>query len=210
MNKKILIFSGPTREPIDPVRYLSNASSGKMGKAIAEKALASGYEVIFITGPVEKNNLPRGKGIRILSVITAQDMLEEGLKYFPGADAVIFAAAVADYAPRHFNAAKTSSGIQNLTLELKANPDIAATLGAMKQIHQKTLGFALETEFNPEKIRHKLNKKNLDAILYNTPGSLGSDSGEYTLWLRNTASPQSWGLLTKAVVAEKIFKFLDL
>ena len=210
MNKKILIFSGPTREPIDPVRYLSNASSGKMGKALADKSEASGFDTIFITGPVEKSNLPHGNRIHTIEILTARDMLEEGLKYFPEADVVIFAAAVADYAPQNFNSGKTASGLKNLTLELKNNPDIAATLGTLKKQHQKTLGFALETECQPEKIRNKLNKKNLDAILYNTPESLGSDTGKYTLWLRNSSTPQSWGLLSKKNVAEKIFAFLDI
>ena len=210
MNKKILIFSGPTREPIDPVRYLSNASSGKMGKALAEKADVLGFDVTFITGPVEESNLPHGNKINIIPVMTARNMMEEGLKYFPEADASIFAAAVADYAPKDFNSSKTASGRENLTLELKNNPDSAATLGALKKPGQKTFGFALETEYQPEKILKKLNKKNLDAILYNTPGSLGSDTGEYTLWTRNASPPQSWGLLNKRIVAEKIFEFLEL
>ncbi len=210
MNKKILIFSGPTREPIDPVRYLSNASSGKMGKALAEKADALGFEVIFITGPVEESNLPHGNRIHTIHILTARDMLNEGLKYFQKADAAVFAAAVADYSPQNFNSSKTASGLKNLTLELTNNPDIAATLGALKKPHQKTLGFALETEFQPEKIRNKMNKKNLDAILYNTPDSLGSDTGEYTLWLRNASTPQPWGLLNKKNVAEKIYNFLEI
>lgn len=208
MNKKVLIFSGPTREPIDPVRYLSNASSGKLGKALAEAADASGCYVTFITGPVEKSNLPHGNRINIIPVLTAQNMLDEGLKHFPEADVAIFAAAVADYAPKNFQSSKTTSGVQNMALELKNNPDIAATLGALKKQNQKTLGFALETEYQHEKIQNKLKKKNLDAILYNTPVSLGSDAGEYTLWTPNTSIPQSWGLLNKKNVAEKIFKFL--
>lgn len=210
MNKKILIFSGPTREPLDPVRYLSNASSGKMGKALAEKAESLGHEVTFITGPVEEVNLPRGKNIHLVRVVTAQNMLEEGLKYFPHTDVAIFAAAVADYAPKDFNPVKTSSGIQDLCICLKPNPDIAATLGNLKKTNQKTIGFALETGYQPEKIQNKMTKKNLDAILYNTTDSLGSEKGDYTLWVKEASEPQFWGLLEKKIVAEKIFVFLSL
>lgn len=210
MNKKVLIFSGPTREAIDPVRYLSNASSGKMGKALAEKADTLGHEVTFISGPVEEANLPKGKRIHLVRVLSAQNMLEEGLKYFSETDVAIFAAAVADYAPKNFNPVKTVSGINDLSLPLKPNPDIAATLGTFKKPHQKTLGFALETEFLPNKIQKKMKNKNLDAILYNTPESLGSDTGEYTLWTSDHLSPEPWGLLNKKFVAEKIFEFLAL
>ena len=164
-NKKILITAGPTYESIDPVRFIGNHSSGKMGYEIARTALGLGAEVILISGPtamtVEHENL------KIISVTGAREMLQEAETYFDAVDAFIAAAAVADYRPATVASEKIKKDDAHLSIELVKNPDILATLGNRKK-NQVVIGFALETENEVENARKKLVAKNLDFIVLNS------------------------------------------
>lgn len=161
--KTIMVTAGPTREAIDPVRYISNHSSGKMGYAIAQAALERGADVILISGPV---SMTPPAGARFISITSAQDMYEAALKYFDEVDAVIGAAAPADYRPRNVSRTKLKKIEDTLTLELVKNPDIIKALGEAKRF-QKVVGFAAETENLEQYAREKLAAKNLDMIVAN-------------------------------------------
>ncbi|MEI8205267.1 MAG: phosphopantothenoylcysteine decarboxylase [Kiritimatiellales bacterium] len=200
-NKKVLILSGPTHEYFDPVRFIGNASSGKMGKALAEEALQRGMEVEFISGPVSPENLP-GKA-HITRVTSAEEMLAATRKKFGFADLIIFAAAVADFQPLEKSAEKFPKVGTNISIELKPTPDIAATLCANKRKDQVAIGFALQTHDGETKAREKLVSKNLDGIVLNTPATLGGSSGLFT-WI-DVQGLENWGSLTKAVCAKQIF-----
>jgi phosphopantothenoylcysteine synthetase/decarboxylase len=166
-----LITSGPTREYIDPVRFLSNASSGKMGKALAEAAAQKGYSVIFVTGPVA--DLPSHKNIRIVPVISAKEMFIAVKQQLAAAHIVIGAAAVADYRPMSSYKHKIKKTGEILNLQLTPNPDIIRYVGRHKK--KKTIiGFALESRNLIEYARKKLYEKNLDAIVANSSETIGS------------------------------------
>jgi phosphopantothenoylcysteine decarboxylase/phosphopantothenate--cysteine ligase len=165
--KKILITAGPTYEKLDPVRYISNYSSGKMGFALAEVCAERGAEVILISGPVQlKTHHPR---IRRIDVESATEMHREALSCFPGTDAAILCAAVADYKPALFfeNKLKRNDN-ETRVLDLVTNPDIAASLGEIKSKKQILCGFALETDNELSNAKGKLKKKNLDFIVLNS------------------------------------------
>ena len=199
--KTVLILSGPTHEYFDPVRFIGNASSGKMGKALAEEALKRGMEVEFISGPVPAGNLP--DKAHIIHVTSAEEMLAAARKKFAGADLIIFAAAVADFQPLEKSAEKFPKVGANVTIELKPTPDIAATLCANKRKDQVAIGFALQTHDGEAKAREKLISKNLDVIILNTPATLGADSGLFT-WIDSKGS-ENWGLLTKDECSKRTF-----
>ncbi|MEI8218234.1 MAG: phosphopantothenoylcysteine decarboxylase [Elusimicrobiota bacterium] len=165
-----LITSGPTREYLDPVRYLSNASSGKMGCALAMAAHRQGHRVIFVTGPAVHAS-PRGA--RIVTVISARDMFRQVKKWLPQADIVIGAAAVSDYRPRSVSARKIKKSDVDCTLSLVENPDIIGFVGTHKS-RAVVVGFALETADATKRAQKKLFKKNLDLIVANGPRSLDS------------------------------------
>ncbi|MEI7850475.1 MAG: phosphopantothenoylcysteine decarboxylase [Kiritimatiellales bacterium] len=235
--KKVLILSGPTHEYFDPVRFIGNASSGKMGKALAEEALKRGMDVEFISGPVPEGNLPQcGSGIpaaseaagrearlserkqrpegaatrfhlKIQKVTSAEEMLAAAREKFGFADLIIFAAAVADFQPLEKSAEKFPKTGTNITIELKPTPDIAATLCANKRKDQVAIGFALQTHDGETKAREKLVSKNLDGIILNTPVTLGAESGLFT-WIDNH-SMESWGSLIKVECAKRIFIRLE-
>ncbi len=200
--KTVLILSGPTREYIDPVRYLSNASSGKIGKALAAAACAMGATVEFVTGPVCKKNLPAGKKARVHPVVSAEDMLHKAGILFPKAHITLFAAAVADYRPAKIQSQKVASGRETLTLRLKPTPDIAAALGRKKKRGRITIGFALQTHDALRQAWKKLHAKNLDAIVLNSPEAIGEDKAVYSFITRHGYA--DWGTLTKNTCARKI------
>ncbi len=164
--KRILVTAGPTYENIDPVRFIGNYSSGKMGFAIAEEAAARGAEVILVTGPVSLDtSAPR---IKRIDVRSAKQMLEEAEKAFECCDAAILSAAVADYAPEECHDTKIKrEKTDGLTLKLVKNPDIAAHLGAKKG-NRILVGFALETDHEHEHAIDKMNRKSLDMIVLNS------------------------------------------
>ena len=168
--RKVVITAGPTREPIDPVRYISNRSSGKMGYAMARAAAAQGAEVILVSGPV---NLPAPPGVDVRSVITAQEMYESTHDNIADADIFIAAAAVADYRPADERTQKIKKTDETMRIDLVRCPDILQSIAALKSA-PFTVGFAAETENVDEYARGKLEKKKLDMIIAN---SVGADCG---------------------------------
>jgi phosphopantothenoylcysteine decarboxylase / phosphopantothenate---cysteine ligase len=164
--QKILITAGPTYEAIDPVRFLGNRSSGKMGVALAEAICARGGEVVLVLGPSALR--PQMPGLEVIRVESAQEMYDAALAAFPQCQAAILAAAVADYRPATAATEKIKKKGDTLTLELVRNPDIAATLGQLKQPHQRLVGFALETHEAEAHAQEKLRRKHLDFIVLNT------------------------------------------
>lgn len=176
--KHVLINAGPTREPIDPVRYISNHSSGKMGIAIADAACEYGAAAVLVLGPVDLR--PKNSNVTIVNVTTARSMADECISRFPGSDIAILAAAVADYTPEYFSEKKLKKGPGNLLLRLKPTDDIAAILGKLKTEKQIVAGFALETDNEIENAREKLLNKNLDLIILNSLRDKGSGFGHDT------------------------------
>jgi phosphopantothenoylcysteine decarboxylase/phosphopantothenate--cysteine ligase len=176
--KKILINAGPTREPLDPVRFISNYSSGKMGIALADTAADFGAEVELVLGPADV--LPKNRSVKIIKVTTAQSMADECILRFPACDAAILSAAVADYTPEKTEPAKMKKNDKGLTIRLKPTTDIAAVLGKMKKPTQILAGFALETDNEVKNATGKLKRKNLDFIVLNSLSDSGSGFGHNT------------------------------
>lgn len=170
--KKILITAGPTYEPIDPVRFVGNRSSGRMGVAIADAAARRGAFVTLILGPSKLS--PSEPAVETIRVETAQQMYEQALRCFPAADAAIMAAAVADYRPAEAADEKIKKSGEEMNLRLVKNPDIAAALGRDKQAGQIIIGFALETNNEAANAREKLLKKNMDCIVLNSLRDTGA------------------------------------
>ncbi len=162
--KKILVTAGPTQESIDPVRYITNHSTGKMGYAIAKVCMQRGAEVTLVSGPV---NIPAPPFVTVVPVISAEDMFREVTKRAPKQDIIIKAAAVADYCPKYVSAEKVKKKDGELSLEMKRSQDILAYLGEHKKQGQFLCGFSMETENMLENSRKKLEKKNLDMIVAN-------------------------------------------
>lgn len=202
--KKILITAGPTHERIDPVRFIGNCSSGKMGFAIALEAEKRGADVTLITGPVALT-LPSESRIKRIDVESARDMYDASIKAFPETDLAILSAAVADFAPRNCADSKIKrTGIDTMTLELVKNPDIAASLGEMKTDKQILVGFALETDREEENALGKMKRKNLDAIVLNSLrdplAGFGKDTNKVTIF-RADGSKHTFPAKSKADVA---------
>ena len=175
--KKILITAGPTYEAIDPVRFIGNHSSGKMGFDIAHAAVKEGAEVILVSGPTHLK--VQGDGITLVPVVSGRDMYEACHKYFDDVDVAIAAAAVADYRPKTVADQKIKKNEDNLTLELEKTTDILKSLGEKKK-HQYLIGFALETENEIEHAKQKIKKKNLDLIVLNSLNDKGAGFGKPT------------------------------
>lgn len=173
--KHVMITAGPTHEPIDPVRFIGNSSSGKMGRALASEALSRGARVTVISGPVV---ISYPSGADVVGVTTALEMRDEAVSRFPDTDIAVMCAAVADYRPASCADRKIKrSGVDEMTLTLVRNPDIAATLGAMKRPAQRLVGFALETDHAEDNGRGKLASKNLDMIVVNSLENAGAGFG---------------------------------
>jgi len=185
--KRILVNAGPTREPIDPVRYISNYSTGKMGIALADAAAEYGAEVYLVLGPV--SIMPMKSNVQVVKVITAAEMANECIKLFPLCDIAILAAAVADFTPAKISPSKIKKSEEPLFLELIPTTDIAAELGKMKKPGQFIAGFALETENETENALLKLHRKNLDMIVLNSlreeGAGFGYDTNRITIIDRN-------------------------
>lgn len=163
--KKVLITAGPTQEPIDPVRFISNHSSGKMGFAIAEAFEMAGADVTLVSGPVA---IPSPKGVKVEKVQSAKQMFEATAKYFAESDIVVLSAAVADYTPLHVADKKIKKKEDVFNIELTKTTDIAATLGQQKKTGQIIVGFALETDNEFENAKGKLERKNFDFVVLNS------------------------------------------
>lgn len=183
----LLINAGPTHEPIDPVRFISNYSSGKMGIALADQAADYGAEVELVLGPVSV--FPENKSVRIINVTSAVSMAEECIKRFPDCDIAILAAAVADFSPERVEEKKVKRTGKGLMLKLIPTTDISAALGKMKKDSQFLAGFALETHNEIDNAVEKLKKKNLDLIVMNSlqdeGAGFGYDTNRITLIDRN-------------------------
>lgn len=164
--KKFLITAGPTYEPIDPVRFIGNRSSGKMGVALAEEAAKRGATVTLILGPSKLD--PQHSNMTVIRVETALQMQQAAAEHFPAVDVAILSAAVADYRPKEVAQQKIKKKEQQLTIELVENPDIAAILGAQKRQDQLLIGFALETNDEIANAQSKLERKNFDLIVLNS------------------------------------------
>lgn len=201
-DKKVLITSGPTFEAIDPVRFIGNHSSGKMGKAIAETFKLSGADVTMISGP--STYLP--EGVKIIKITSAMEMLKEAQALHSDADIVIFSAAVADYRPENPAQDKIKKKENNLQLNLVKNPDIAKELGSVKKA-QFHIGFALETSNEIVNAQEKRIKKNFDLIVLNSLNDSGagfqSDTNKVTFFDSNNIE-KKFELKSKKEVAEDI------
>jgi phosphopantothenoylcysteine decarboxylase/phosphopantothenate--cysteine ligase len=169
--KKALVTAGPTHEALDPVRFIGNNSSGKMGVAIAEELSARGAEVHLILGPSE---MKADQKIKTIHVISANEMYEECMKNFETYDIIIMAAAVADYAPKNKSKQKIKKGNEDLTLELIKTKDILLQAGKIKSDKQTVVGFALETNNEKENALKKLAEKNADLIVLNSLNDEGA------------------------------------
>jgi phosphopantothenoylcysteine decarboxylase/phosphopantothenate--cysteine ligase len=207
--KKILITAGPTYEKLDPVRYISNYSSGKMGFALAEVCAERGAEVFLVSGPVQlKTNHP---AIQRMDVESAEEMHKVALELFPVMDAGILCAAVADYKPAGFSEKKIKRTGETLHLELIPNPDIAAGLGRIKKERQVLAGFALETDNEAQNALNKLQKKNLDFIVLNSLQDEGAgfqvDTNKISI-LTAQGAQIDFPVKSKKAVAEDIVDFL--
>jgi phosphopantothenoylcysteine decarboxylase / phosphopantothenate---cysteine ligase len=203
--KKVLITAGPTHETIDPVRYIGNHSTGKMGFALAEELAARGAQVQLVSGPV--NLELKNPAIQRIDVTSADDMQRVCLEIFPGVDAAILTAAVADYKPEKKHDKKLKRDNQPLTMELIPNPDILAGLGKLKNEKQVLAGFALETDNEIENARKKLQKKNLDFIVINSlqdeGAGFGTDTNKISI-LDNKNQVSGFELKSKKLVAADI------
>ncbi len=172
--KKILITAGPTYEAIDPVRFIGNHSSGKMGFDIANEAANKGAEVILVTGPTHLN--VQNSAIKLIRVISAQEMYDACHEFYNSVDVAIAAAAVADYRPKNVAEQKIKKNEATFSIELEKTKDILASLGEQKE-NQFLIGFALETENEIEHAKQKIQKKNLDLIVLNSLNDKGAGFG---------------------------------
>ena len=204
--KKVLVTAGPTYEAIDPVRFIGNYSTGKMGFALAEECAARGADVTLIAGPVNLKTV--NPGINRIDVTSAQQMYEAAMEHFPGSDAAILCAAVADFTPAQTSDTKIKRKGE-ITLTLKPNPDIAASLGAIKRPDQRMVGFALETNDEFSNAQDKLERKNLDFIVLNSlrdeGAGFGYDTNKVTLIDRNGSDElplQSKKDVAKAIITK--------
>lgn len=202
---RILITAGPTREHIDPVRYLSNESSGKMGFALAQAAARRGHDVRLVHGPV---SLVAPAGVATTSVLSAAQMLQACQRLWPRCDALIMAAAVADYAPVTTHRYKLKKHSTHLMLKLSPTVDILATLASRRRPGQVVMGFALENRRARHYAADKLRRKRLDAIALNRPDALGAAESEIELLI----SGAGWQCLPrspKRVQATRLVKAIE-
>ena len=203
-NKKILITAGPTYEAIDPVRFIGNHSSGKMGFDIAQKAAESGAEVILVSGPThQKISHPN---VKVIPVVSAEEMYDTCHKYFNEVDVAIAAAAVADYRPKNKATQKIKKSDAAFVIEMEKTKDILASLGAIKK-NQFLIGFALETENEIQHAKQKIQKKNLDLIVLNSLNDLGAGFGHVTnkiTFIDKNFNIEPMNLKSKEAVAQDI------
>jgi phosphopantothenoylcysteine decarboxylase/phosphopantothenate--cysteine ligase len=207
--KRIIITAGPTYESIDPVRFIGNHSSGKMGYQIADNCLKRGAEVILVAGPNQQSL--SHKNLTLIDVKSAEDMLLAVQKHFKKCDGGVFAAAVSDYRPSEVSDKKIKKSDDTLTLTLTKNPDILFWAGQQKSKKQWLVGFALETNDALENASKKLRKKNLDAIVVNTledaGAGFGHDTNKITILDLNNNSIK-FELTSKKEAAKNILDFI--
>jgi phosphopantothenoylcysteine decarboxylase / phosphopantothenate---cysteine ligase len=203
--KKVVITAGPTREMVDPVRFFSNRSTGKMGYALAEAAVSLGARVVLISGP---SHLPIPRGVELVSVMSAEDMYNAVHTAFPTADIVVKSAAVADYRPKEIFEDKLKKKDGNLVIEFERTKDILKSLGERKN-HQYLIGFAAETTNVEEYAKAKLEKKQADMIVANnvkeTGSGFGTDTNRVSIVTKG-GDVRDLPLLSKVDVAKEIYK----
>lgn len=203
--KKVLVTAGPTQEAVDPVRYITNHSSGKMGYAVAKAAMLRGADVMLVSGQVNLEPVPF---VKTVSVVSAKDMFEAVVREFEDADIVIKSAAVADFRPANVadNKIKKGEGGEEMSIRLERTDDILKYLGEHKRENQFICGFSMETENMLENSRKKLEKKNLDMIVCNNLKERGAgfqtDTNKVTIIDRQKT--EELGLMSKAEVADRI------
>ncbi len=211
MINNILITAGPTYEKIDPVRFIGNYSSGKMGLSLVDECLDRGMTVELVLGPVaiDESYNKRSK-LHITKVESAEQMYNACMNIFPNMDAAILCAAVADFTPTIVSNHKIKRTGDNLIIKLKPTKDIAASLGKIKQSNQKLVGFALETDKEEDNAQRKLEKKNLDFIVLNSLNDEGAgfrhDTNKITILNKNTK--KIFPLKKKRDCAKDIIDFL--
>lgn len=202
---KVLITSGPTRQYLDPVRFISNASSGVMGRELAQAALDAGHEVMVVSGPVRVSYPPAAK---VIAVETTEQMLAACLQEFAHCDGLIGAAAPCDYRPIEIANHKIRKTGEPLSLVLVETEDIVATLGAQKRKDQWTVGFALETEDAHFRAVTKLQKKMCDLVVVNSPAAIDANDNAV-----DVVNPTGEIVLqvagTKAMVARALIRYID-
>lgn len=196
-----LVTAGPTREYLDPVRFLSNGSSGTTGYEVAQAAASRGHRVTLISGPV---SLDRPAGVRRIDVVSAADMYRACLEVFPKIDVVVMTAAVCDYGPKRRHPTKIKKGGEGLAVLWVRTKDVLAELGRRKRVGQVLIGFALEDRRPKTAAKAKLVRKNLDAVILNSPSALGG--------VRNTVSVYhgggwyDWPAMTKRRLGGRIVR----
>ena len=211
--KKVMITAGPTVEKIDPVRFISNFSTGKMGFALANEAAHRGAEVTLVAGPVDAS-LKLDASVKRIDVESAVEMLNAAQSAFAEADIAIMAAAVADYAPAEFRDKKIKREHEDVEcIRLVKNPDIAKTLGQLKREGQILVGFALETDNGNVNAQEKLAKKNLDMIVLNSlsdaGAGFGTETNKISIFFASDKQPSVFPLKSKAAVAADIFDTIE-
>jgi len=205
LNKHFLVTAGPTFEKIDPVRFIGNYSTGKMGYAIANELAEQGAQVTLVSGPVgiSTNHL----NVKVIPVESALEMHAKCTELFPRADGAVMCAAVADFTPSTFSDTKIKRENDNLTIQLSPTKDIAGDLGKLKQAHQLLVGFALETHDELNNAHSKLERKNLDMIILNSlndqGAGFGGDTNKITLIVKGN-NPTVFELKSKMEVAKDI------
>ena len=205
---RIVISAGPTREAIDPVRYITNRSTGKMGYAIAEAAQKKGWEVVLVSGPV---NLDRPAGVELVQIESAAEMAQAMKNAAENADIIVMAAAVADYRPKQYSTSKVKKSDGDMCIELERTEDILLSLGKNKKPGQILVGFAAETDDLLKNAQGKLERKNLDYIAANIVGVPGrgfaADTNAITLIARD-GSQTEFALQSKKDLAAALIDYI--
>ena len=205
---RFLITAGPTREPIDPVRYISNRSSGKMGYAIAEAALEAGHDVVLISGPV---NVDPPRRAHVISILTSDEIYDAVHQHVRDCDVLVMCAAVADYKPRNVSATKIKKSDASLSLELVPTRDILSSL-QNKDRQFLVVGFAAETNDVEANARSKLHTKHCDIIVANDVSSadsgMESDKNEVTIFFRS-GETQNISRAPKTIIARELVKIFS-
>lgn len=205
---KILVTAGPTREPIDPVRFISNRSSGKMGYALARIAVSRAHEVVLISGPVA---LTQPEGVQLIPVLTAEEILAAVRRHWDWCEALIMAAAVCDWRPIRVSPRKIKKTMMPAVLKLKPTPDILLALRSIKG-GRIVVGFAAETDRIEQEARRKLQEKNLDLIVANDVGRSDAgfevDTNQVTM-IPAVGEVEHLSLMSKDAVAERILQWIE-
>ena len=205
---RIVISAGPTREAIDPVRFITNRSTGKMGYAIAEAARDRGLDVTLVSGPV---NLQAPDGVDFVAIESAADMASAMKKAAENADIIVMAAAVADYRPKQYSTSKVKKSDGDMVIELERTEDVLLSLGKIKKPNQILVGFAAETDDLLKNAQGKLERKNLDYIAANIVGVPGrgfaSDNNAITLIARD-GSQTEFALQSKKDLADSLLDYI--